>query len=179
MRVTVRRPDGEAVELRIEGITTPDEDVARVRPVGQEPTPEELLAASLASCTATTMDLYARRKGWQVGEVDVDVDYTPAQRGSPTRCAIVVRLPEHLSPERRERLMQVGATSRIHRVLEGEIAFNERLEVRTAPEAPLPDRRPQARRRPIAVVNGLRGALRIRRGDAAPRDSSPGRALGA
>ena len=160
MRATVRRPDGEAVELRIEGITGRDENGDRERPTSLEPTPEELLAASLASCTATTMELYAKRKGWQVGEVEVDVECTPAQRGSPTRCAIVVRLPDHLSPERLERLMQVGATSRIHRALEGEIAFEERLELRATPEAVLPDPRPEAPRRRIPLLNGLRGAMR-------------------
>ena len=160
MKATVRRPGGEAVELRIEGIGARAEDVDPMRPASQEPTPEELLAASLASCTATTIELYASRKGWQVGEVEVNVEYTPAQRGSPTRCAIVVRLPEHLPPERRVRLMQVGATSRMHRALEGEIAFKERLELTTAPQAAPPDPRPEPPRRRIAVLNGLRGALR-------------------
>lgn len=172
MRATVRRPDGEAVELRIEGITGRDENVDRERPTSLEPTPEELLAASLASCTATTMELYAKRKGWQVGEVEVDVECTPAQRGSPTRCAIVVRVPDHLSPERRERLMQVGATSRMHRALEGEIAFDEKLELSTTPEAVPPDPRPEAPRRWIPLLNGLRGAMRTssqRRGDAESR----------
>ena len=49
------------------------------------PSPEELLAASLASCTAVTIEMYARRKKWSVGDVVVGVDYVPAQRGSPTR----------------------------------------------------------------------------------------------
>lgn len=158
MRATVRRPDGEAIELRIEGISARSDHEPRVGTGG--PTPEELLAASVASCTATTMELYASRKGWQLGEVDVDVGYTPAQRGSPTRCVIVVRLPEHLSPERRERLMQVGATSRMHRALEGEITFDERLELTNAPAAAPPEPSPESPRRRIALLNGLRGALR-------------------
>ncbi len=41
------------------------------------PSPEEMLAASLASCTAITMEMYAKRKGWDVGEVEVVVDYAP------------------------------------------------------------------------------------------------------
>ena len=45
------------------------------------PNPQELLAASLASCTAITMEMYAERKGWDIGDVVVDVDYEPAQRG--------------------------------------------------------------------------------------------------
>ena len=161
MRATVRCPDrGGVVGLCIEGITRSDEDLSAAGPAGKEPTPEELLAASLASCTATTMELYARRKGWEVEEVEVDVDLTPAQRGSPTRCTIVARLPEHLSPDQRERLMQVGATSQVHRTLDGEIAFDERIELITAPR-PDPSRRAaEATSRRIALLNGLRGALR-------------------
>ncbi len=159
MRVCARAPGGgRAAELRIEGITAGSEDAAGE--AVKVPTPGELLAAALASCTATTMELYARRKGWEVGEVEVDVDYTPSRRGSPTRCAIVVRLPEHLASERRERLMQVGAISQLHRTLEGEVAFEERVELTTAPRPAAPEHVAAARRRPVALLNGLWGALR-------------------
>ena len=42
----------------------------------QGPKPTELLAASLASCTAITIEMYADRKGWELGEVEVAVDFT-------------------------------------------------------------------------------------------------------
>lgn len=106
-------------------------------------------------------ELYAERKGWEVGQLEVDVDYTPAQRGSPTRCTTVVRLPEHLPAERRERLMQVAATSQAHRTLEGEIVFDERVELTTAAKAG-PDHSFEPRGRRIALLSGLRGALRGR-----------------
>jgi putative redox protein len=94
------------------------------------PSPQELLAASLASCTAITMEMYADRKGWEIGEVVVDVDYEPAQRGSPTKFEMVVRLPKELPEEQREKLMQIAAKCPVHRTLEGEVMFDERVEVR-------------------------------------------------
>jgi len=94
------------------------------------PNPQELLAASLASCTAITMEMYAERKGWDIGEVVVDVDYEPAQRGSPTKFEMVVKLPKELPEEQREKLMQIAAKCPVHRTLEGEVMFDERLEVR-------------------------------------------------
>lgn len=94
------------------------------------PNPQELLAASLASCTAITMEMYAERKGWDIGEVVVDVDYEPAQRGSPTKFEMVVRLPKELPQEQREKLMTIAAKCPVHRTLEGEVMFDERLEVR-------------------------------------------------
>src|SRR6266511_1732968 len=48
------------------------------------PSPQELLAAALASCTALTLEMYGQRKGWDVRPVEVDCEYAPAERGSPT-----------------------------------------------------------------------------------------------
>ncbi len=96
----------------------------------QGPSPLELLAGSLASCTAITMQLYADRKGWEIGEVVVGVDYKPAQRGTPTRFEMVVELPKELPEEQRTLLMQAAAKCPVHRTLEGEVMFEERLTVR-------------------------------------------------
>jgi putative redox protein len=93
------------------------------------PSPQELLAASLASCTAITMEMYANRKGWDVGEVTVSVDYEPAQRGSPTRFNMVVKMPKELPEDQRERLMQIAAKCPVHRTLEGEVMFDEKVEL--------------------------------------------------
>jgi putative redox protein len=91
------------------------------------PNPQELLAASLASCSAITMEMYAARKGWDIGDVAVEVDYEPAQRGSPTRFCMEVRLPKELPEEQREKLMQIVAKCPVHRTLEGEVMFEEKL----------------------------------------------------
>jgi putative redox protein len=93
------------------------------------PSPQELLAASLASCTAVTMEMYAVRKGWDVGEVTVDVNYEPAHRGSPTRFEMTVNLSKEVPEEQRERLMQIAAKCPVHRTLEGEVMFDERVEL--------------------------------------------------
>ena len=65
----------------------------------QGPTPQELLAASLAACTAITVEMYADRKGWDVGEVEVQCEYTPAERGAATEFRLVLRLPAVLTDE--------------------------------------------------------------------------------
>ena len=130
MRATSRRQDGklrQAVEVR-------EHTVAADEPKDHggddsAPSPQELLAASLASCTAITMEMYAERKGWELGDVTVDVDYEPAQRGSPTRFKLVVNFPKELTEEQRERLMQIGAKCPVHRVLEGEVMFEESVEL--------------------------------------------------
>jgi putative redox protein len=94
------------------------------------PNPQELLAASLAACTAITMEMYAERKGWDIGDVSVDVDYEPAQRGSPTKFQMIVQLPKELPEDQREKLMTIAARCPVHRTLEGEVMFEERLEIK-------------------------------------------------
>jgi putative redox protein len=92
------------------------------------PSPQELLAASLASCTAITMEMYAKRKGWDVGDVEVACDYTVAERGCPTRFNLIMRFPDSLSDEQVERLRVIAAKCPVHRTLEGEVMFDERVE---------------------------------------------------
>jgi putative redox protein len=92
------------------------------------PTPQELLAASLASCTAITMEMYAQRKGWDVSNLAVSCEYTPAERGCPTKFDLVLRMPPQLDDEQVERLRIIAAKCPVHRTLDGEVMFDERVE---------------------------------------------------
>jgi putative redox protein len=92
------------------------------------PSPQELLAASLASCTAITMEMYAQRKGWDIGRTEVSCNYTPADRGCPTRFELVMRFPTSLSDEQVDRLKVIAAKCPVHRTLDGEVMFDERVE---------------------------------------------------
>jgi putative redox protein len=130
MRAIARRENGKLrheVAIRGHQLTA---DEPKENGGGDEgPSPQELLAASLASCTAVTIEMYANRKGWDIGEIVVDVDYEPAQRGTPTKFAMKVRLPKELPEEQRERLMQIAAKCPVHRTLEGEVMFDEKIEL--------------------------------------------------
>ena len=92
------------------------------------PSPQELLAASLASCTAVTMEMYAARKGWDLGDVEVECEYLPAERGCPTKFTLVLRLPSDLSEEQVQRLKVIATKCPVHRTLDGEVMFEERVE---------------------------------------------------
>jgi putative redox protein len=130
MKAVARREDGNYrhdVEVRGHRITIDEPEQKGGGNSGMSP--QELLAASLASCVAITIEMYADRKGWDVGDMRVDVDYQPAQRGSPFKFAIDVRLPKELAEEQLERLMQIGAKCPVHRALEGEVMFEERVEL--------------------------------------------------
>jgi putative redox protein len=93
------------------------------------PSPQELLAAALASCTAVTMEMYAKRKGWNTSGLSVDVEYAPAERGCPTQFQLVLKMPAHLDEEQIEKLSVIAAKCPVHRTLEGEVMFHERVEL--------------------------------------------------
>ncbi len=93
------------------------------------PSPQELLAAALASCTAVTMEMYAQRKGWNTSGLAVDVRYAPAERGCPTKFELVLKMPPQLDEDQIERLQVIAAKCPVHRTLEGEVMFEERVEL--------------------------------------------------
>lgn len=129
MKATARR-EGSAlrhtVQVRDHQLTVDEPLDAGGQDTG--PDPQELLAASLASCTAITMEMYAARKGWDIGVVEVDVEYSPAERGCPTKFELVMRLPDDLPEEQVERLRIIAAKCPVHRALEGEVMFLERVQ---------------------------------------------------
>lgn len=92
------------------------------------PSPQELLAASLASCTAATMEMYAQRKGWDLRDVEVECEYVPAERGCPTKFTLTLRLPSNLTDEQVQRLKVIATKCPVHRTLDGEVMFDERVE---------------------------------------------------
>jgi len=93
------------------------------------PSPQELLAASLASCTAVTIEMYAKRKNWDLGPVEVQCEYTPAERGCPTKFSLKLRLAGHCTDEQIERLRVIAAKCPVHRTLEGEVMFEDKIEL--------------------------------------------------
>jgi putative redox protein len=129
MRAVVRKKQGYThdVEVREHHLTADEPPDHGGDDLG--PSPQELLAASLASCTAVTMEMYAKRKGWNVDGLEVDVDYTPADRGCVTRFELVMRMPAQLSEDQVEKLRVIAAKCPVHRTLEGEVAFDERVEL--------------------------------------------------
>jgi putative redox protein len=119
MRVSARRRHGYAHEVEIEGghsIVVDEPRAAGGTDAG--PSPTRLLAASLASCIAITMEMYAARKGWELDDVAVDVD-VEYDGPAPRAFAAALRLPNGLSEEQRERLLIVARKCPVHKALAG------------------------------------------------------------
>src|SRR6476620_2757856 len=87
------------------------------------PAPHELLPAALASCISTMVALYAKHKGWDIGDVRVEVsyDYKPA----PRECEVDVELPDGLTDDQRTRLTRVAETCPVKRAFEAGFVVRE------------------------------------------------------
>jgi putative redox protein len=130
VKVVARRLDGFAHEVEIDGgHTLVVDEPAEVGGTDTGPRPTQLLAASLAGCTAITVEMYADRKGWDVGPIEVDVDLV-YDGAMPTNYAVALKLPEGLSEEQRQRLLAIAAKCPVHKLLVGEasVIVSERLE---------------------------------------------------
>jgi putative redox protein len=130
VRIVARRVEGYAHEVELDGkhdlrVDEPPEAGG----TDSGPRPTELLGASLAGCIAITVEMYADRKGWDVGELEVDVEMG-YEGPVPTSFEVGVKLPGDLDAEQRRRLLVVAGKCPVHKVLAGEahVSVVERLE---------------------------------------------------
>jgi putative redox protein len=130
VKVVARRRRDFTHEVEIEGgHTIVVDEPAEAGGADTGPRPTLLLTASLAACTAITMEMYAKRKGWEIGnlEVETNVEYEGA---GPSSFTVSLRLPGDLSDEQRERLVAIARKCPVHKVIAGEtpVAVSDRVE---------------------------------------------------
>jgi|SRR5690606_16089091 len=86
--------------------------------------PFELLAASLASCTAATLRMYIDRKKWSIPEIKVSVKMNYNKQESFTNFDRTIRFPNtHLTEDMEETLYHIANRCPIHQVLEHQIGI--------------------------------------------------------
>lgn len=86
---------------------------------GSGPEPHDLLAAALAACTTLTVNLYAKRKGWQLDEVQVSIRH--GQEGAVYALHRSIHYVGALSEEEKQRLTDIANKCPVHKTLSGQI----------------------------------------------------------
>jgi len=104
----------------------------------QGPTPYELLAAALGTCTCITLRMYADRKKWELTEISVllkhrkvharDCETCPESDVKTDRIERELGLAGNLSEEQRQRLLEIADRCPVHKTLhDGQVRIVTRL----------------------------------------------------
>ena len=132
VRVTARRRQGYTHDVEIQGghrlvIDEPEESGG----ANQGPSPTRALAGALAACSAITVEMYAGRKGWDLGEVEAVVEMEYGTSSVPRSFVVILRLPKGLTSDQIERLRVIAGKCPVHRALshETEVSIEDRVEL--------------------------------------------------
>ena len=101
------------------------------------PSPYDYLSAALGSCSVMTMNMYARHKQIPLERVEVRVRHDKIHaedcaecetaRGKIDRFERAITLTGDLTPEQRQRLLEIADRCPVHRTLRSEIRIDSRL----------------------------------------------------
>lgn len=100
------------------------------------PSPYDLLLAALGSCTSMTVAMYARRKGWPLDRVTVELRHRKIHAEDCADCETRVgmldeierdiRFSGSLNVEQRAKLLEIADKCPVHRTLTSEIKIKTR-----------------------------------------------------
>jgi putative redox protein len=90
------------------------------------PAPDELLEASLASCTAITLRMYAERKAWMILSIEVSVSLERIE--GKTFFTRQVTIHGEVAEEQKQRLLQIAKACPVSKTLLGEIEINSNIQ---------------------------------------------------
>ncbi len=101
------------------------------------PSPYELVSGGLAACTVMTIQMYARRKKWEVSNVSVNVNYSKDHAIDCENCedksakidrfSLEIKLEGAITEEQKERLMEIAGKCPVHRTLKSDIQIETKL----------------------------------------------------
>jgi putative redox protein len=127
VKVSARRRKGYAHTVTFDHHTLIVDEPEEKGGADTGPRPTSVLAMSLASCTAITVEMYADRKGWDVGELEVEIDYELEPKGT-SRFEVLLKLPAGLSDDQAESLRTIAGKCPVHRVLIGDVEITDQVE---------------------------------------------------
>jgi putative redox protein len=132
MRAVAKRRKGYHYEVEVDDhlVVVDEPEEAGGTDVG--PSPTRLLAASLASCTAITIAMYANRKDWNIEGLEVAVDFEGLPKdATSTTFVVTLMMPSSLDTEQAERIRLIAGKCPVHRILTGDTT----VEIRDEPVA--------------------------------------------
>lgn len=91
--------------------------------------PFEILATSLASCTAATLRMYIDRKGWIIPQINVEVKLENyPQTKTAQFCRMIDFGDTDVSEEIRDRLFKIADACPVHKILTNDIEILTKIK---------------------------------------------------
>ena len=84
---------------------------------GSGSSPYQLLLSALGACTAATLRMYAERKGWELGTIQVDLELHKPTEDATGTIARAVSFSAELSDEQRAKLAAIAEKTPVTRTL--------------------------------------------------------------
>lgn len=81
------------------------------------PYPHELLASALSSCILITLRMYADRKGWDIGDVEISTTLEWNREENKTAIFSTVQFSGQLNQDQRTRLIKIAESCPIHKII--------------------------------------------------------------
>ena len=101
------------------------------------PTPYDLLMASLGTCTAMTLKMYADRKGWRLGEINVYLNHEKVHRedsdlletggGKISKFSRLLEIKGNITEEMEDKLLEIANKCPVHKTLHEEIEVETKM----------------------------------------------------
>ncbi len=91
-------------------------------------TPTEYLLASLGSCTAITLRMYADRKGWDLQKIEINLSSEKGENNT-TNIQRDIKFVGNLTEEQITRLQQVAKACPVHKMLSNPIEIKDEFKV--------------------------------------------------
>jgi putative redox protein len=106
---------------------------------GKGPSPYETMLAALGACTSMTMLMYARRKGWEIDNIEIELTHEKIHAEDCKTCETKygrldkitrdIKIRGNLSQEQMNMLLEIAQKCPVHRTLTNENVITDNIEL--------------------------------------------------
>lgn len=129
-RVTVRGHSGYAQQVETAGHTLAVDEPVKRGGTDTGPSPMELLLAGLGTCTSITLRMYAERKQWLLGDIEVNVRLL--KEGDNQRIERVITIAGPLDAAQGQRLLEIADKTPVTKIVAAGTTITSTIESGTS-----------------------------------------------